>query len=149
VSNRPFFQTWDPRAKEAFMEGCCTTTSSGGQQHLKCHPQVEASYYRGKKQVDYHLLPSLSDLVVRVVVGQDSTHLSGHVSTTSTGGETITTTTVGFYARLVKVVVGSGSSSSKWELVVIPGATHFIPLEKPFLVAHVIHTVVFPIKTRI
>ncbi|MEN8113901.1 MAG: alpha/beta hydrolase [Actinomycetota bacterium] len=103
------FALWDDQVLEAYIDGALRP--EGGGLALKCDPETEAEFYRGGADHDtWDHLPELR-APVTLVAGEQSTTHHGH-----------------FLEDL----------ASRFPLVdvaIVEGATHFLPMEQPELIA--------------
>ena len=104
------FISWDPRALDAYVAGGLRP-AKGGRWELKCEPQSEAEFYRGA--TEHPTWEHLGEIncPVRLVAGANSDSHQGE-----------------YLQRLA-------GRFSFGELVVVEGATHFVPMELPGLIA--------------
>ncbi len=103
------FAGWEDRALEAYVAGCLGR--DGDRWALKCRPEVEAEFYR---QATVHAAwERLGEVRVPAVV------LAGEGSDTHPED----------FARLQAAHLGDATAQ------VVPGATHFVPMERPAAVA--------------
>lgn len=122
--SRPLFQAWDARALQAYMHGGLGLTAASeegsGTVKLKCEPLTEAAYYRGSGQTVWPRLGAIgADEPVEVVAGQESEHMA-----VPGVGDTVTV-----FQQMVKRM------GPQARLNVVPGASHFVVMEKPRLIA--------------
>lgn len=110
------FERWDAHALADYVDG--GLRSDAGDLVLKCDPEMEAEFYRGG--ADHDTWDRLGDLLapVALVVGADSTTHRG---------------------RYLDDLVARFPIA---DLVVVEDATHFLPMERPVLVADLIDDVV-------
>ncbi len=103
------FAGWEDRALEAYVGGCLR--DEGGRWALKCRPEVEASFYRrATVHAAWERLPE---------VGAPAIVLAGEGSDTHPED----------FARLQAERLGDATAE------VVPGATHFVPMERSAAVA--------------
>ncbi|MEN8233367.1 MAG: alpha/beta hydrolase [Actinomycetota bacterium] len=103
------FAKWDDRVLGAYAEGALRPEADGFV--LKCDPETEAEFYRGGADHDtWDHLPDLRTPVT-LVVGQDSTTHHG------------------------RYLEDLADRFPNVDLVVVEGATHFLPMEQPELIA--------------
>jgi pimeloyl-ACP methyl ester carboxylesterase len=108
-AGKPPFSTWDPRALDGYVDG--GLIEEGGAVRLACVPEDEAEVFRGANE--HGMFERLGEVgvPVTVVVGSDTD-----------------TYPVAWAARLVDGLPGGS-------LEVVEGGTHFLPMERPDLVA--------------
>ena len=104
------FRSWDPRALDAYVAGGLRPTK-GGRWELKCQPQSEAEFYRGATEHPTWEHLGEIDCPVHLVAGADSDSHQG-----------------AYLQRLAERFQGG-------ELEVVEGASHFVPMERPGLIA--------------
>lgn len=110
------FATWGEEALEAYIEGGLRADGEGTWV-LKCDPADEAEFYRGAfEQTTWDELPEISCPVVLVAGAGSDTHTGQYLDALT--------------ARFADV-----------QLLVIDGASHFVPMEVPEIVAAVIDAV--------
>jgi pimeloyl-ACP methyl ester carboxylesterase len=110
------FARWDRRVLDAYVDGALRAAAS--RLVLKCEPGIEAEFYRGGADHDtWDRLPSL-DVPVSLLIGADSTTHHG---------------------RFVEDLAGRFRSA---DLVVVEDATHFVPMERPDLIATLVDDVI-------
>jgi pimeloyl-ACP methyl ester carboxylesterase len=110
------FARWVDDALEAYVDGALRRV--GGELVLKCSPRTEAEHYRsGWAHSMWDRLGEITCPVILVAGAESTTH----------GAEAL----AGLAAQFAQV-----------EIVVIPAATHFAPMEHPDAVAGVIASVV-------
>lgn len=108
-AGKPPFSTWDPRALDGYVEG--GIVEEAGRARLACAPEDEAEVFRGAGE--HGMVERLGeiDIPVLVLVGSDTdTYPVGWVEE--------------FTKRIPRGVVE-----------VVDGGTHFLPMERPGLVA--------------
>lgn len=128
------FAAWDPRALDAYVEHAlvdapdATAKAEGVAVTLKCRPETEAGFYRGAGPsvwADLHRLGHRPHHPpVAFVAGSDSDHMRVIIRDQGSAE--------GVARELV------GMMGAKTRLTVVPGASHFIPMERPQLVAGMI-----------
>ncbi|MFQ5948011.1 MAG: alpha/beta fold hydrolase [Acidimicrobiia bacterium] len=106
------FAGWDRRALEAYVQGGFELAD--GAWTLKCPPQAEAEFYRGATA--HGAWDRIGEIRCPVVV---------------VAGEQSESHVLPFVERQVR-------RFPQAELVIVPGATHFVPMEQPAAVAAVI-----------
>ncbi len=103
------FARWEERALEAYVAGCLGPED--GRWALKCRPEVEAGFYR---QATVHATwERLGEVAAPAVV------LAGEGSDSHPEA----------FARLQAEQLGDATAE------IVPGATHFVPMERPAAVA--------------
>jgi pimeloyl-ACP methyl ester carboxylesterase len=107
--NKEPFLSWDPRALDAYVHGGLARRD--GAWWLKCGPRVEADVYRAA--MAHGLYGRLQELALPVLV---------------IAGEHSNAFSESFVAELTQRIPGAG-------YVVLPGVSHFVPMERPDLVA--------------
>lgn len=126
------FQSWDPRALEAYVNGGTKENPTTGEIELSCSPTCEAAYYLGSGSLEpfFPLLQNLQCPIVDILVGENSHHLE----TKELGSS------VKFYRALVEHLPHEVRASS--ELAVTQDCGHFVVMENPKLVAsHLVRTI--------
>lgn len=108
-SDKPTFAGWQPAALQAYVSG--GLRPEGDRWVLKCPPEAEAEFYRGS--TDHAGWERLGE------VGSDITLVAGEHSDTHPGR---------FLAATAEQLGGG-------HVDVIPGASHFVPMERPDVVA--------------
>lgn len=104
------FASWDRRALDAYVRG--GFRENDGRRRLKCRPEVEAETYRGATA--HGLYGRLGELRVPILI---------------LAGEQSTTFTASYIAELATLIPGARHE-------IVAGASHFLPMERPDIVAN-------------
>jgi pimeloyl-ACP methyl ester carboxylesterase len=103
------FARWDPRSLEAYVDGALREDE--GRLLLKCEPAVEAEFYRtGNSHDTWEHLGSIAAPVTLMAGSESSSHP----------------------ASFMRLLQGRFQDAT---VTVVDGATHFVPMERPDLVA--------------
>lgn len=108
-SGKAPFAGWDPRVLDAYVEG--GLRRDGDRLLLKCDPTVEAEFYRmGTEHDTWDRLGAIEAPVALLAGGNSNTHS----------------------AKFMELLAGRFRDVS---VTVVEGATHFVPMERPSVVA--------------
>lgn len=108
-SQKQPFASWDPRVLDAYVDG--GLRSDGNRLLLKCNPTVEAEFYRMGSQHDtWDRLGAIDVPVALLAGGASNTHSAEFMALLAERFREVTVT-------------------------VVDGATHFVPMEQPQVVA--------------
>jgi pimeloyl-ACP methyl ester carboxylesterase len=105
---RPLFSGWDPGALQGYMD--CGFIGCG-EVSLACAPEVEAEIYRGSNAHDTFERLGEIDVPVLLMIGKRSDTISGDMARRQAG------------------------QFPRAGLEIVPGAGHFLPMERPQLVS--------------
>jgi pimeloyl-ACP methyl ester carboxylesterase len=116
------FAAWRTDAVEAYVDGAME--ERGGELVLKCAPETEAEIYRAGLAVDtWAHLDAIACPVTLIVGDTSTTHNGAYLSDLA--------------ARFGEV-----------ELLVVPGASHLVPMERPDIIADAIAAAIIDLADR-
>ncbi|MDW8008465.1 MAG: alpha/beta hydrolase [Chloroflexota bacterium] len=110
---RPPFNRWDPEVLSLYVERG-TEEDDAGAVKLKCPPHIEAQVFEGYLDLDAWALVPLVNADVLILMGGETEPIYSFAATD-------------LAARL-----------RRGRLVVVDGASHFLPMERPDLVAQLV-----------
>ena len=130
LGSRPVFKRWDPRAVDAYIDHALGPANDGDEEAvtLKCRPETEAGFYMGAGPSVWpqlHLLGRRPHAPVVFMAGAESEHMG--VIIREQGGSA---------SGVARALVGMMGANTSLNLV--PGGSHFLPMERPALVAAVV-----------
>ena len=107
------FSAWDPRALDVYLDGGFRTDSEG-RLSLKCRPEIEAEFYCGATEHGaWERLGEISPQVTLLVGEHSDTHQD-------------------------PLLTAQAEQFRSVRVVVVPGTSHFVPMERPDVVAKAI-----------
>jgi lipase len=110
---RPPFNRWDPEVLDLYVARG-TQEGDGGRVELKCAPHIEAQVFEGYLDLDAWALAPLVNAEVIVLMGSETEPIYSFAASD-------------LAARL-----------SRGRLLIVEGASHFLPMERPDLVAQLL-----------